>query len=318
MRHYYANRRGKSKSLNAEAAIGFLITRRAAARQEATLARIDRLVRQSERLEHDVGITVETLALFVRFWLTAREESAAVRAKGAYATMCSSRLWGGDSPRGRRYCAKCHWINSGKRARRECEVRDPHTRILTLAAPSAHSPVFLRLRATTFRFLLHTASIGPSNHSLSFGAGIAVGAGGWSRHFHTPEGSALARRAHAAHCTRLAIAGSAALNNPASSRRCSIPTAVYGFYRLAEGLSLTTTSGSRLPDPANSIGRLVAHHVGAEVHSAAPLSSAFPPSCRKLVNDLKDCFRLSSRAPTFAIRQPAVAVFTLYSITLPP
>ena len=44
--------------------------------------------RQTERLERDVGIAVETLALFVRFWLTAtpalpEQAQAAARAKGA-------------------------------------------------------------------------------------------------------------------------------------------------------------------------------------------------------------------------------------------
>jgi predicted transcriptional regulator len=84
----YADRRGKSKSLVAEAAIASFLSPDAAERQEATLARrLDRLARQMERLERDVGITVETLALFVRFWLTAtpalREPAqAAARAKG--------------------------------------------------------------------------------------------------------------------------------------------------------------------------------------------------------------------------------------------
>src|SRR3954471_5016481 len=85
----HADRRGKSKSLIAEAAIGSFLSPDAAERQEATLARrLDRLVRQSERLERDIGITVETLALFVRFWLTAtpalpEQTQAAARAKGA-------------------------------------------------------------------------------------------------------------------------------------------------------------------------------------------------------------------------------------------
>jgi len=84
----YADRRGKSKSLVAEAAIASFLSPDAAERQEATLARrLDRLVRQTERLERDVGIAVETLALFVRFWLTAtpampEQAQAAARAKG--------------------------------------------------------------------------------------------------------------------------------------------------------------------------------------------------------------------------------------------
>lgn len=60
----YADRRGKSKSLVAEAAIASFLSPDAAERQEATLARrLDRLARQMERLERDVGITVETLTL---------------------------------------------------------------------------------------------------------------------------------------------------------------------------------------------------------------------------------------------------------------
>ena len=84
----YADRRGKSKSLIAEAAIASFLSPDAAERQEATLARrLDRLVRQTEWLERDVRIAVETLALFVRFWLTAtpampEQAQAAARAKG--------------------------------------------------------------------------------------------------------------------------------------------------------------------------------------------------------------------------------------------
>ena len=85
----YADRRGKSKSLIAEAAIASFLSPDAAERQEATFARrLDRLVRQMERVERDVGIAVETLALFVRFWLIAtpalpEQTQAAARAKGA-------------------------------------------------------------------------------------------------------------------------------------------------------------------------------------------------------------------------------------------
>jgi hypothetical protein len=85
----YADRRDKSKSLIAEAAIASFLSPDAAERQEAAFARrLDRLVRQTERLERDVGISVEALALFVRFWLTAtpalpEQAQAAARAKGA-------------------------------------------------------------------------------------------------------------------------------------------------------------------------------------------------------------------------------------------
>ncbi len=84
----YAERRGKPKSLVAEAAIASFLSPDTAERQEATLARrLDRITRQMERLERDVGISVETVALFIRFWLMAtpslpEQTQAAARAKG--------------------------------------------------------------------------------------------------------------------------------------------------------------------------------------------------------------------------------------------
>jgi predicted transcriptional regulator len=85
----YAERRGKPKSLVAEAAIASFLSPDASERQEAALARrLDRITRQMERLERDVGISVETVALFVRFWLIAtpslpEQAQAAARVKGA-------------------------------------------------------------------------------------------------------------------------------------------------------------------------------------------------------------------------------------------
>jgi hypothetical protein len=85
----YADRKSKSKSLVAEAAIASFLSPDAAERQEATVTRrLDRLSRQMERLERDVGISLETLALFIRFWLIAtpalpEQAQAAARAKGA-------------------------------------------------------------------------------------------------------------------------------------------------------------------------------------------------------------------------------------------
>jgi len=85
----YADRRGKPKSLVAEAAIASFLSPDAAECQEAALARrLDRFTRQLERLERDVGISVETIALFIRFWLMAtpslpEQTQAATRAKGA-------------------------------------------------------------------------------------------------------------------------------------------------------------------------------------------------------------------------------------------
>lgn len=66
----YAARRGQSRSLIAEAAIASFLSPDAAERQEAAIAkRLDQLDRRMTRLERDLGIAVETLAVFVRNWL---------------------------------------------------------------------------------------------------------------------------------------------------------------------------------------------------------------------------------------------------------
>ena len=65
----YAARRAQSRSLVAEAAIASFLSPDAAERQEAALTkRLDQLDRRMARLERDLGIAVETLAVFVRFW----------------------------------------------------------------------------------------------------------------------------------------------------------------------------------------------------------------------------------------------------------
>jgi len=67
----YADRRGKSRSLVAEAAIASFLSPDADEQREAAIAkRLDRLDRRQTRLERDVGIGVEMIALFVRFWLS--------------------------------------------------------------------------------------------------------------------------------------------------------------------------------------------------------------------------------------------------------
>jgi type IV secretion system protein TrbB len=76
--------------------------------------------------------------------------------------------------------------------------------------------------------------------------------------------------------------------------------------RLTEGLIDT---GERLAAAdGERIVRLVAHHVGAEVHSAAPRVSAELPETGERFEGL---IPPVVAAPTFAIRKPAVAVFTL-------
>lgn len=68
----FAAQRGKSKSLVAETAITSFLTPDTAERHEAAITRrLDQHTRVMERLERNLGIAIEMLALFIRFWLTA-------------------------------------------------------------------------------------------------------------------------------------------------------------------------------------------------------------------------------------------------------
>ncbi|MET3579912.1 type IV secretion system protein VirB11 [Mesorhizobium robiniae] len=76
--------------------------------------------------------------------------------------------------------------------------------------------------------------------------------------------------------------------------------------RLSHGLA---DAGERLsPADGERIVRLVAHHVGAEVHSGSPRVSAELPETGERFEGLLPPV---VAAPAFAIRKPAVAVFTL-------
>jgi predicted transcriptional regulator len=85
----YAARRDQSQSMIAEAAIASFLSPDADEHREAAIAkRLDQVDRRLARQERDIGIAVETLAVFVRFWLAttpALPEPAAqaARAKAA-------------------------------------------------------------------------------------------------------------------------------------------------------------------------------------------------------------------------------------------
>jgi type IV secretion system protein TrbB len=76
--------------------------------------------------------------------------------------------------------------------------------------------------------------------------------------------------------------------------------------RLKSGLE--DAGASLSPEDGERIVRLVAHHVGAEVHANAPRVSAELPETGERFEGLLPPV---VAAPTFAIRKPAVAVFTL-------
>jgi DNA-binding transcriptional MocR family regulator len=83
-----ADRKKLSRSAIVEAAVASFLSPDGADKREAAFARrLDRLSRQVQRLERDLGVTAETLALFVRFWLTItpplpNDAQAAAQAKG--------------------------------------------------------------------------------------------------------------------------------------------------------------------------------------------------------------------------------------------
>src|ERR1700675_112109 len=76
--------------------------------------------------------------------------------------------------------------------------------------------------------------------------------------------------------------------------------------RLTDGLA--DTGEWLAPGDGERVIRLVAHHVGAEVHPASPRVSAELPETGERFEGLLPPI---VAAPTFAIRKPAVAVFTL-------
>ena len=85
----FAKRRAQPKSLVAEAAIASFLSPDDSDRREAAIAkRLDRIARVLERLERNDTVTLETVALVIRFGLTStpalpEHSTPAARAKGA-------------------------------------------------------------------------------------------------------------------------------------------------------------------------------------------------------------------------------------------
>jgi hypothetical protein len=94
-----AKQRRVSKSSIVEAAVASLLTPDSAdTREAAFVRRLDRMSRQLDKLDRDVAISTEAIALFVRYWLTvtpaqsdelrkAAEASAQSRFAGFVATL---------------------------------------------------------------------------------------------------------------------------------------------------------------------------------------------------------------------------------------
>ena len=101
-----ARRPGASKSAIAEAALAAFLSAEAEDRRDgAIVRRLDRLTRQYDRLERNLGIATETLALYIRLFLTVtppvpNADQDAARALGRerfeyFTTQLARRLAGG-------------------------------------------------------------------------------------------------------------------------------------------------------------------------------------------------------------------------------
>lgn len=103
-----AIRKRVSRSSIVEAAVASFLSPDGADQREAAFTRrLDRMSRQLLRLERNVGVTAETLALYIRFWLTTTppldpDAQASAQAKGrerfeGFVDALARRLQSGDS-----------------------------------------------------------------------------------------------------------------------------------------------------------------------------------------------------------------------------
>src|SRR6267378_4902211 len=122
---------------------------------------------------------------------------------------------------------------------------------------------------------------------------------------HPFQSEAISRGARMLH-TAFGPAIARFLQDPAIIEVMLNPDGRLWIDRLAGGL---VDTGERLsPGDGERIVRLVAHHVGAEVHAGSPRVSAELPETGERFEGLLPPV---VAAPAFAIRKPAVAVFTL-------
>src|ERR1700751_1990005 len=122
---------------------------------------------------------------------------------------------------------------------------------------------------------------------------------------HSNQPEAISRSARMLR-TAFGLAIARFLEDPAIVEVMLNPDGRLWIDRLSGGLADT---GEIVPAPdGERIVRLVAHHVGAEVHAGSPRVSAELPETGERFEGLLPPV---VAAPTFAIRKPAVAVFTL-------
>jgi hypothetical protein len=246
------------KSVVAEAAIASFVTPDDSDRREAAFARrFDRLTRQVERLERDVRISIEALALFVRFWLTVTPSLPAARRqqrtpKAANVSNILSRLSVAASPKAKAWRTKCRSTLLPKSVLRL--LRRPVNRLIERRPP-------MRREANARGARMLRTALGP------------------------------------------AIAGF--LENVQVAEVMLNPDGKLWIDRLIQGISDT---GERISaTDAERIVRLVAHHVGVEVHARSPRVSAEIPGSGVRFEGL---IPPVVTAPIFAIRKPATMIIS--------
>src|SRR6201991_159816 len=122
---------------------------------------------------------------------------------------------------------------------------------------------------------------------------------------HFTQSEAISRSARMLR-TAFGLAIARFLEDPAIVEVMLNPDGRLWIDRLSGGLSETTERLSA--SDGERIVRLVAHHVGAEVHGNSPRVSAELPETGERFEGLLPPV---VAAPAFALRKPAVAIFTL-------
>jgi type IV secretion system protein TrbB len=174
-----------------------------------------------------------------------------------------------------------------------------HTRDATPPKPCLSAPVFDALRMLVASARSRLFLLDPINDALcAMNLGSAVNAPAF-------RSEAFARGARMLR-TALGPAIAGFLEDPAIVEVMLNPDGRLWVDRLSGGLEDTSVRIS--PSDAERIVRLVAHHVGVEVHANAPRVSAELPESGERFEGLMPPV---VAAPCFAIRRPAVAVFTL-------
>src|SRR6516162_9833114 len=144
-----------------------------------------------------------------------------------------------------------------------------------------------------------------SNHPHPRPSEVRLGCWGTVVAIHSIQSEAISRGARMLR-TAFGPAIARFLEDPAIIEVMLNPDGRLWIDRLSSGLADTGEVVSA-PD-GERIVRLVAHHVGAEVHAGAPRISAELPETGERFEGLLPPV---VTAPAFAIRKPAVAVFTL-------